>query len=273
MNEVTFYSEVLTSVGVSGVHKKLCVPAFLDASVTDTCIQLVFTDLREDGYVQRPSGWKGALSCLSWLARFHAAFLVDRHGVDRRHKSVHKLWAAGTYWFLGTRRDEFDALEDGNPLRASAKALDDCLSASQFYCLVHGDAKFSNFLLNESGQAAAVDFQYVGHACGMKDVAYLIDDLLSSSNAQPVANALDAYFGVLRHELLQQGWECTRLDEVEKSWRTLFPVAVADFARFYCGWAGVRFSHLSKVLKDVVAEGLQVVANLQKEAAPKGSPA
>lgn len=266
MNEVTFYSQVLT-----GISQRLCVPAFLDASVTDTCIQLVLTDLREDGYVQHPSGLRGALSCLNWLARFHAAFMVDRHGADCRHTSVHKLWAAGTYWFLGTRRDEFDALEPDSPLRLFAQALDDCLSSSRFYCLVHGDAKFSNFLLNKSGEAAAVDFQYVGHACGMKDVAYLIDDLCSSSNAQPVTSALDAYFGTLRRELLQQGWEATRLDELERSWRDLFPVAVADFARFYCGWAGVHFSHLSKGLRDIVAQGLQVVADWQKEASPKGS--
>ena len=56
-----------------------------------------------------------------------------------------------------------------------APELDRRLRAARFQTLVHGDAKPANFCFDaRRGAVAAVDFQYVGGGCGMKDVAYLL---------------------------------------------------------------------------------------------------
>jgi aminoglycoside phosphotransferase (APT) family kinase protein len=104
-------------------------------------------------------------SCLRWLASFHATFLGERPS---------GLWKVGTYWHLATRPDEHRSMERG-PLRDAASSIDARLSAARFSTLVHGDAKPANFCFSRDGRSvAAVDFQYVGGGCGMKDVAYLL---------------------------------------------------------------------------------------------------
>jgi hypothetical protein len=69
---------------------------------------------------------------------------------------------------------------------------------------------------------AAVDFQYVGGGCGMKDVAYLLDD----------DRELDFYFSELRNRLSED----VDADALETEWRELFPVARLDYERFLDGW-------------------------------------
>ena len=84
--------------------------------------------------------------------------------------------------------------------------------------IVHGDAKLANFCFG-ANEGAAVDFQYVGGGCGMRDVAYLL------AGEQDEQRLLDAYFAELARP------------EVEREWRPLYPIAVADFYRFLAGWA------------------------------------
>ena len=145
-------------------------------------------------------------ACLAWLAAFHARFLGDPGA---------GLWPEGTYWHLATRLDEL-AIDP-----ARARQLDQALAAARFQTILHGDAKEENFLTT-----GAVDFQYAGRGCGMKDVAYL---LYGHSDAH-----LDAYFLHLR-EALSPTVDAAAL---EREWRALYPIAQQDFARFLAGWRG-----------------------------------
>jgi len=85
---------------------------------------------------------------------------------------------------LATRPDELDALEDC-PLKAAAVTIDRRLANSQFQTFVHGDAKLAKFCFGaDRRQVAAVDFQYVGGGCGMKDVAYLISSFHDEDDSE-----------------------------------------------------------------------------------------
>lgn len=168
--------------------------------------------------------------CLAWLAAFHARFL----GV-----APSGLWKTGTYWHLGTRRDELAAIEDAQ-LRDAAPILDERLRRAVFQTLVHGDAKVANFCFTPRARAvAAVDFQYVGGGCGMKDVAYFLSSCASYGSEAAERRHLDAYFGHLRAAVAgnPRGAGAVDLDALEREWRDLYPVACADFYRFLAGWS------------------------------------
>jgi len=203
------------------------VPAFLGGRAAGGEWLFVLEDLDDAGFPERRRRANGAELdvCLAWLAAFHARFLgVVPEG----------LWKTGTYWHLATRPDELAATGDAQ-LRAAAPILDRQLRAATFQTFVHGDAKLANFCFAPGGRAvAAVDFQYVGGGCGMKDVAYL---LYGESSAAVEQRHLDTYFKRLRDDV-------TRLHPsidvaaLEAEWRALYPVAGADFRRFLAGWAG-----------------------------------
>lgn len=163
---------------------------------------------------------------LDWIAAFHATFLG---------KTPDGLWPVGTYWHLDTRPDELAATEDVR-LREAAAAIDAELSAARFRTFVHGDAKVANFCFAPDGSAvAAVDFQYVGGGCGMKDVAYFLGSVWRSSELEAHADAaVDRYFASLRHHLAGRDVD---LDALEAEWRALNDWAWADFTRFLAGWA------------------------------------
>lgn len=201
------------------------VPGTLAVKTLEEGWWLMLEDLDESGFDGRPV--RLTISerddCLRWLANFHARFL----GV-----SPEGLWPTGTYWHLATRPDELRAMERG-PLRDAASALDARLSSSRFQTFVHGDAKVANFCFG-TGCVAAVDFQYVGGGCGMKDVAYFLSSILSESECEEHAGAcLDVYF----HELCSALSKRVDAGALEADWRPLYPFAWADFHRFLAGWA------------------------------------
>ena len=167
-------------------------------------------------------------ACLAWLANFHATFMGEQ---------PEGLWAVGTYWHLATRPDEFAALPAG-PLKTAAGELDRRLSGSPFQTLVHGDAKLANFCFRPDGsKAAAVDFQYVGGGCGMKDVAYFISSCFDEDECERrEATLLARYFELLRDGLRRIG-KAIDGDALEANWRELYPVAWTDFFRFLQGWS------------------------------------
>ncbi len=165
--------------------------------------------------------------CLKWLANFHLTFLNEK---------PNGLWEIGTYWHLKTRPDEFEKIGH-QELKSKAHLIDELLNQCKYQTIVHGDAKLANFCFSENGEnIAAVDFQYVGGGCGMKDVAYFLGSCLSSSGSEKYQNELlDFYFSEL-----EKAFEFSTLKidfkELENEWRKLYPVACTDFTRFLLGW-------------------------------------
>jgi len=191
---------------------------------------MVLEDLDAVGYPLRRDdvNEEEIVACLKWLAHFHATFMgVEPNG----------LWTQGTYWHLDTRPDELEALDDLS-LKAAAPAIDQMLKQARFQTLVHGDAKLANFCFStDSRKVAAVDFQYVGGGCGMKDIAYFIGSCLSESDCERLEGwLLKTYFDELRLALAQRQPQIDAT-EVEAEWRQLFPVAWTDFHRFLKGWS------------------------------------
>lgn len=208
------------------VPKCLAVNAAADETL------LVLSDLDAAGFdVRKESATiQDIYACLDWLASFHASFLSS---------SADGLWECGSYWHLDTRPDELAALEDFL-LREAAAGIDQELAQCRFQTLIHGDAKLANFCF--SGDAAtpgvaAVDFQYVGRGCGMKDVAYFLGSCLREDECETLeATLLDYYFSSLREQLAQKQPE-TDAAALEAEWRGLYDVAWADFHRFLKGWS------------------------------------
>jgi hypothetical protein len=193
-------------------------------------VLLVLEDLDAAGYAGRRSSvnqteWQ---ACVRWLAAFHAEHLGE---------STDGLWQSGTYWHLETRPDELEKLDDLS-LKNAAAAIDAQLKASAFQTLVHGDAKLANFCFSSDGsEVAAVDFQYVGGGCGMKDLAYFVGSCFRDEEAERREDeVLSFYFKELRG-FLEQTEQDLCPDELETDWRPLCRVAWADFHRFMKGWS------------------------------------
>ena len=190
---------------------------------------MVLEDLDAAGFNERRAcaSDTDVKACLSWLAHFHASFLGT---------NPDGLWETGTYWHLSTRPEELDELTD-QKLKTAAAAIDRRLKDSPFQTLVHGDAKLANFCFSaDEGCVAAVDFQYVGGGCGMKDVAYFISSCLNEDESERQEQALlDYYFQTLGSALKQSGNDIDFV-ALEADWRALYPVAWTDFYRFLQGW-------------------------------------
>lgn len=205
------------------------VPALLGHHVGENDERwLLLEDLDAAGYATRCSTLDDAQlsSCLRWLANFHARFLNER---------PLGLWPVGTYWHLATRPDELSRMAPG-ALKDAACELDAMLSTCRFQGLVHGDAKLANFCFGEDA-VAAVDFQYVGGGCGMKDLVYFLSSAFTESECEARDQAcIDLYFEHLRCALASRGMG-ELVDELEAEWRPLYSVAWADFHRFLRGWA------------------------------------
>jgi len=208
------------------------VPDCLAVTTADKETVLVLTDLDAAGFKLRKdgAGIEDIHACLDWLAGFHSTFLAS---------PAAGLWECGTYWHLDTRPDELAALDDVR-LRQAAPVIDAQLRNGRYQTLVHGDAKLANFCFSDdvpTPGVAAVDFQYVGRGCGMKDVAYFIGSCLHEEECEALQDALlDYYFSALRRRVTQQ-WPGVDACELEQEWRGLFDVAWADFHRFLKGWS------------------------------------
>ncbi|MCB9497396.1 MAG: aminoglycoside phosphotransferase family protein [Fibrobacteria bacterium] len=206
------------------------IPRFLGSESRRDGLTLVLEDLDRAGYARRSSRLEreDLEGAIGFLAAFHAAFL----GVEPQG-----LWKEGSYWQLGTRSDEWKAMPAG-PLRQAAPDLDRRLARARFRTIVHGDAKPDNFCLGGPGKVAMVDFQYAGGGCGMRDLAYLIDDFRESPlDPSTTSRALDTYFRAFRRQCEESSRPTPSIDEVESEWRILFPVAWLDFQRFLQGWS------------------------------------
>jgi len=206
------------------------VPGCLGLEANENEFLMVMEDLDANGYPLRKESvtLDEMQTCLNWLAHFHATFMG---------RSPEALWTVGTYWHLATRPDELDALDDA-ALKAGAAQIDQQLQTSPYQTFVHGDAKLANFCFSADGQrVAAVDFQYVGGGCGMKDVAYFIGSCLHEADCERYEKQLlDIYFDQLKKALVERRVPVDP-QAVEQAWRPLFPVAWTDFHRFLKGWS------------------------------------
>lgn len=196
---------------------------------------IVLEDLDYSGYSLRLSQLSPVQcrQCLAWLAHFHALFL---------NRNPENLWPVGTYWHLATRQQEWHACNNLQ-LKDNAGALDKLLNSCLHTTLVHGDAKVANFCFAEETSqlgVAAVDFQYTGGGCGIRDVAYFFGSCLSESECQLFADdLLDQYFDLFKTACLQLPTPVASAEfqKIEQEWRYLYPVAWADFHRFLDGWS------------------------------------
>jgi hypothetical protein len=190
---------------------------------------ILLEDLDASGFPIRKSNLnKNEIKvCLKWLANFHAIFM---------NVKPTDLWEIGTYWHLATRPDELNAMENGK-LKAVAHLIDEKLNNCKFQTIVHGDAKVANFCFSKDlKQVAAVDFQYVGGGCGIKDVIYLMGSCLTDNECEKhESELLDFYFKELNQALLKSK-SSIDFAELEKEWRSLYPIAWTDFTRFLLGW-------------------------------------
>tara|TARA_B110000037_G_C17099094_1_gene497262 strand:- start:479 stop:1447 length:969 start_codon:yes stop_codon:yes gene_type:complete len=187
--------------------------------------------------------------CLKWLANFHATFL---------NKKPTGLWEIGTYWHLKTRSDEFEKMEHPE-LKAKAPLIDQLLNECQHQTIVHGDAKLANFCFTEDGrQVAAVDFQYVGSGCGMKDVAYFLGSCLPSVECTVYENELLNYYFSALQKALGPDTSSINFKALALEWRQLYPIACTDFTRFLLGWmpSHQKVNQYNINLMNLVLEGL-----------------
>jgi len=184
-------------------------------------------------------------NCISWLANFHAI-----------HMSANPvgLWKIGTYWNLETRPEELEVLNDVKLKKASAK-IDAILRECKYQTILHGDAKLANFCFSKKGDVVAVDFQYVGGGVGVQDLAYLIGSCLSAEECeQKEGFILDLYFSELNLALKRYGKK-VNFNQLESTWRELYPVAWTDFHRFLKGWSPEHWkinSYSERLKKEVL---------------------
>lgn len=215
---------------VQTLHSECLAPLSIKTIESEHRCLIVMQDLMQLGFVSTSTEANDTQleSCLKWLAWFHASH-IGNEGEG--------LWESGTYWHLETRPDELRALND-HALKANASKINDLLNNAPFQTLVHGDAKLANFCFTEDGtKAAAVDFQYVGRGCAMKDVTLFmssaIDPNLCASKEKWL---LDTYFQHLQIAI-EQCQPQLRFSDIEAAWRPLFCIAWADFHRFVKGWS------------------------------------
>ena len=215
---------------------------------------LVLTDLNSAGFEVRKSSVeiRDIYACLAWLASFHAIYMNSK---------AEGLWECGSYWHLDTRPDELAALND-KALRLAAPLIDKKLRECRYQTFIHGDAKLANFCFyrsdfnsNFSQQVAAVDFQYIGRGCGMKDVAYFISSCLDEKGCETMeSQLLNYYFSALRHQVILKKTD-VNMDELEHEWRELYSFAWADFYRFIKGWSPGHWkinSYSEKLTKNTI---------------------
>ncbi len=211
-----------------GCSKQCKTPQFLGSHSERNNQWIVLEDLNEVYPLRKYDlNIQEVKACLKWLANFHGTFLMQKPT---------GLWEIGTYWHLATRPNEFEKIEHQD-LKAKAYLIDEKLNQSKYQTLVHGDAKLANFCFAEDGtQIAAVDFQYVGGGCGMKDVAYFLGSCHTSKELELYETELLAYyFSELKLAIRADKYDF-EFSELEAEWRSLYPYVWADFTRFLLGW-------------------------------------
>lgn len=182
---------------------------------------------------------------LRWLANFHATFWGAQHRVplvttaDAATDSS-GVWAQGGYWYLDTRRDEFDETRGYADVCAFAEDVAARLKRRDVpgVTLVHGDCKSANVVFEAAGERCALyDFQYVGVGFGAQDVAYFVATsvrgrILAEDGAEEAL--LRIYYEEVMAALTRRG-----VVEVGYTWEVFveqWEWALVDWMRFMAGW-------------------------------------
>jgi len=232
--------------------QKCRVPECLSVTQYNEEVVILLEDLCSTGYSEKRTvvSQYALEACLLWLAEFHATFMGH---------SAEGLWESGTYWHLETRPDELERLaKEDQALYESAYEIDSKLKSSSYQTLVHGDAKLANFCFTPDDRSvSAVDFQYVGGGCGMRDVAYFIGSCFGEEECERQSPALlDYYFCALRQAIMERNVAVDR-EALEADWRELYPFAWTDFHRFLKGWHPGHWkihSYSERLSQNVIAQ-------------------
>ena len=226
------------------------IPHCLAQKTSGDEILMVLEDLDSAGFPsrRRTVNMNQISQVLIWLANFHAIFLATKPS---------ELWRTGTYWHLETRPDELQVLDD-KPLKESASGIDTVLKNAKYQTFVHGDAKLENFCFSSDGsRVAAVDFQYVGGGCGMKDVAYFVGSCLNELESErQESQILSIYFDALQQAVITHN-KNVDFEELKSEWSKLYCYAWADFHRFLKGWSPGHWkinSYSEKICQKVIKE-------------------
>lgn len=193
-------------------------------------IDLVMTDLAAIGLTEvvTESDWRHWKLVLTWLANFHAKHI---------NRSADALWPIGSYWHLETRQEEYQVMAPGD-LKLKAGAIDQALNQASYQTLIHGDAKLANFCFSpKNDRVGAVDFQYVGKGCGIKDVMLFISSCVPLEQAEGLEQSLLAWYFEALEEAVQHYQPHLDASAIEAQWRGLYDLSWADFVRFLKGWA------------------------------------
>ncbi|WP_286235434.1 phosphotransferase family protein [Thalassotalea sediminis] len=222
--EATFYQQY------ASLTDHLCkVPDLIAIQTLGDKTILVMEDLYYNGYNRTHNeGTRENLAiAIKWLAYFHAKFWQNRGS---------GLWPVGTYWHLGTRKKEWQAMPD-SLYKRKASAITDKLNSARFTTLLHGDVKFANLCFHQDERSvAAVDFQYIGRGAGVVDLAYLLGSCCDEDSLFKLVDyALETY---QQHLIDALNWYQISVDSkaLTNEITELYPFAWADFYRFLLGW-------------------------------------
>lgn len=218
---------------------------------------LVMEDLDALNYNHRvtTATWQHVQQGIKWLAYFHAKFmrtnedsaqfltLSSSSSSSNECSETDGLWPIGSYWHLATRQDELAGMSHSCvmscELKQAAARIDAQLNSACFQTIIHGDAKLENMCFNLKQQrVAAVDFQYVGHGVGVKDLAYFIGSAFNNDDLVAYEDkVLELYFEQLNRALKKYNKHTLiNTEQLEAEYRLLYPLAWADFHRFLLGW-------------------------------------
>lgn len=192
---------------------------------TDNSITLCIEWMRGEASFSVPQ------DALTWLATLHS------QSWGRADEFVEScgLHSQGTYWHLDTRPDEHACMPgrgwEGR-LKRAARAIHDALERDAMQCLVHGDVKDANILVDEDGAITMCDFQYTGKGSPTKDLAYFFCSSVDMEEYNE-EQLLQHYYNVLTQKLAALSVsDVPSLNHLHKS----MDLAYCDFCRFMSGW-------------------------------------
>jgi hypothetical protein len=167
---------------------------------------------------------------LTWLATLHGESWGGRADALVASCGLH---AQGTYWHLDTRPEEHAQMPNRGwegRLKRAARAIHDALQRDVMQCIVHGDVKEPNLLLDSNGVVTMCDFQYTGKGSPTQDLAYFFCSSVDTEEVDE-EQLVRHYHQVLTQKIVDPSaipsWDHLQLS---------MDLAYCDFCRFMSGW-------------------------------------